>query len=153
MRAAAVIAVLLASSLAAPAFAKPHFYRSGVVEKVVFRERPGTLQIELSDKATGPAGPGFVYLTVRSGSITYTATFYAYNPGDYPLSLRPGEVVGYRISQERYIECDIHAVMRMRWVTQLTLRDQEGKTWPLEIGPAAPPELPAASIPGLSSRK
>lgn len=148
MRTSALIAVLLAGSLVAPAFARPHTYRRGLVEKVVFQERPGTPRVELSDKNVPAPGMGFVYLTVRSGSITYTGSFYAYRPDDYPLTLRHGQMVSFRISKGQVVECDIHTVMTARWVTQLTLRSPRGHLWHLEIGPMAPPglqELPPGS--------
>ncbi len=152
MRTAALIAVLLAASLVAPAFAKTRVYRTGVVQKVVFQERPGAPQIELTAKAASPAAMGFVYLTIRAGATSYTGTFYAYRPDDYPLRLRPGQTVRYRISQQQRIECDVHTVMTMRWATVLTLRSPKGHLWDLEIDPLPIQVLPATDL-KLSGKK
>lgn len=151
-----MITVLLAGCLAAPAFAKPHVYRTGVVERVTFQEKLESPPVELVDKTAPPALMGFVHLTVRSGKASYTATMYAYRPDDYPLTLRPGQVVHYRIWREQYIECDVHAVMTMRWATQLTLRSPRGHLWPLEMAPLvvpAPTSPPSRPRPSPAAKK
>lgn len=150
-----MIAVLLAGGFVPAAFAKEHVYRTGVVEKVIFQERLDSTFVELVDRTAPPALMGFVHLSIRSGQATYTATMYAYRPDDYPLTLRPGQIVHYRISQEQYIECDVHAVMTMRQVTQLTLRSPKGHLWPTEIAPLVvpAPALPPSSLRLLPSAK
>lgn len=149
MRAIGIASVLAVFSLFASAATRPHVYRTGQVVKVEFQERQDSPRVELTDKVAPPALMGFVHLTIRSEKSSYTATTYAYRPDDYPLVLRPGQRVRFRISNERYIECDVHAVMTMRWVTQLTLRSPKGHLWPLEIAPIAVPALDAKGPHGL----
>ena len=149
MRVIAIAAVPLVFSLFASAATKPHIYHTGQVVKVEFQERPDSPRVELTEKVAPPALMGFVYLTVRSGKASYTASTYAYRPDDYPLVLRPGQIVHYRISHEQLIECDVHAVMTMRLAIMLTLRSPKGHLWPLEIAPLAVPALDAKALKDL----
>ena len=137
MRTAAIFVMLLAGSLSA--VAKPPAYRTGVVDKVIFQEHLESAPVELVEKGAPPALMGFVHVTIHSGKETYTATAYAYGPTDYPLTLRPGQTVHYRVSQEQLVECDPHGVMTARWTMMLTLRTPKGHLWPLEIGPLVLP--------------
>lgn len=137
MRVMALAAILAVASATAPAqdrFADYPLadYATGVVEKVVATVPRGAPR-ELAANETGPSDQGTSYrITIRDGGKTYDAQYTQKRKIDYPITLRPGEKVSYRVSEEERIWCQ-GTTMKMSRVPVLVLRDSAYGRWTLAL--------------------
>jgi|SRR5580704_1386386 hypothetical protein len=131
------VTLLITLFVASPSLGQPHRYRKGVVEKVTVQEK--SLTRELGAKDASPTQRGTIFVVVVSGGgAKYTGEFYVEGSNDYPLTLRPGQIIHFRTSQRQIMVCDIHNVMTSVAVNNLTLRDSHGKGWDLYMSSNIP---------------
>ena len=143
-------ASLLVLALVAGLFVSPllgrahHFYhyRKAVVEKVSVEEN-GTLR-ELGTNDVSPPQLGTRYVVVLGkDNSKYSGEFHSEGKNEYPITLRPGQKVSFRISQEQFLACDIHTVMTLVTAKYLVVRDPRGKNWDLFMSSNLPPSFNA----------
>jgi hypothetical protein len=143
-------ALLVVSAVVGGLFVSPlwgrahhfHHYRKAVIEKLSVEEK-GTLR-ELGGNDVSPPQPGTRYVIAASrGTLKYSGEFYVEGKNDYPTTLRPGQKVSFRTSQQQIMACDIHNVMTLVTVNYLILRDPRGKDWDLFMSSNLPPDFNA----------
>jgi hypothetical protein len=93
---------------------------------------------------TSPVEPNTRYVVVViSGNAKYSGEFQVQSKNDYPITLRPGQKIRFRASQEQMFACDVHAVMMLVTSTYLVMRDPQGKDWYLFVSGGLPPDFNA----------
>ena len=139
------VLALVAGLFVSPLWGRAHHfrhYRKAVIEKVSVEEE-GSLR-ELSGSDVSPSQPGTRYVVVVSrGTAKYSGEFHVEGKNDYPITLRPGQKVSFRTSQEQILACDIHNMMTSVTVNYLVLRDPQGKDWDLFMSSNLPPDFNA----------
>src|SRR5437763_11749978 len=146
-----VVSALVAALLVSPLWARAHHshnYGRAVIKKVSVEEN-GALRELVGMHDTSPSQPGIRYVViVDSGVAEYSGDFHAKGRNDYPITLRPGEAVRFRMSEQQMFACDVHGKMLLVNVKYLVLQDSQGKEWDLFLSSNLPPDFNADIRPG-----
>jgi len=126
---------LVAGLFVSPVWGRAHrFYHYGraVVEKVSVEENGSLRELGANDVSPYQVGTRYV-VVVGKGNSKYSGEFHTEGKNEYPITLRPGQKVSFRISKEQFLACDIHTVMTLVTAKYLVVRDPQGKDWDLFI--------------------